>query len=310
MKRLIRQLSLALGLYESLGVLVAKMQGFYRGIRISRDAAGDYRVRDRAGRVIVINKRHAIYLADMVLYFDFFFGAVTPDAKNEVHFENPAWQTLPGFDGPVYFTSLAESASTLDLYQELVGLKPGDVVLDVGAYCGLSSIGFARRVGEAGRVYAFEPDPENFAALQKNRESFGLKNLSAEKFAIWKESGTLEFQADGTAGASVGTVSGRRNSTVQVNATTLGDFAASQALPRIDLIKIDAEGSEADILLSSRALLRQFRPALIVELHPVHDVMTTEACQAILKEEGYEMRIVPQPGTSCPLMVAKPVRPG
>jgi FkbM family methyltransferase len=307
MKKLIRHLSLALGFYEALGVLVAKAQGFSRGIRISKNAAGDYRVKDRAGRAIVINKRHAIYLADMVLYFDFFFGAVTPDSNNEVHYETPAWQTLLGFDGPVYFTSLAESASTLDLYQELVGLKPGDVVLDVGAYCGLSALGFARRVGDAGRVYAFEPDPENFAALEKNRESFGLKNLSAEKFAVWKESGTLEFQADGTAGASVRTVSGRGNSTVQVNSTTLADFIASQSLTRIDLIKIDAEGSEADILSSSRAILRQFKPGLIVELHPVHDVMTTEACRAVLEEEGYETRIVPQPGTSCPLMAAKPV---
>jgi hypothetical protein len=35
--------------------------------------------------------------------------------------------------------------------------------------------------------------------------------------------------------------------------------------------------------------------------------MTTEACRAVLEEEGYETWIVPQPGTSCPLMAAKPV---
>jgi FkbM family methyltransferase len=308
MKKLIRQLALALGIYEALGVLAARVQGAFRGIRISGGGGQPYRVKDRAGRVIVIDQRHAIYLLDMVLYFDFFFGAVQPNAKDEVHYEAPGWQTLPGIDRPVYFTSFAESTSTLDLYQKLVAIKPGDIVLDIGAYCGLSSINFAQRVGASGFVYAFEPDRENFAALERNRASFGLANLTAEQAAVWKETGTVQFQADGTAGSSVANVSGRSNSKIEVKSVTLADFAAAHALTRIDLLKIDAEGSEAEILASSRAVLRQFRPSLIVELHPVHDVMTTAACRTVLEEEGYETRVVAQPGTSCPLMVALPGR--
>jgi hypothetical protein len=80
MKSFLRNAAQALGLYEPLGLAVAQARGLSLGIRISRAATGDYRVRDAGGRVIVINKRHAIYLADMVIFFDFFRGAVVPEA--------------------------------------------------------------------------------------------------------------------------------------------------------------------------------------------------------------------------------------
>jgi FkbM family methyltransferase len=282
------------------------MQGLKIGIRIERTADSNFRVRDAKGRSIFIARRHAIYLSDMVTYFDFYHGAVRANERNEVHYEEPGWQTL--IDGRrFYFTSYAESASTLDLYFQLVNLEPGDVVIDVGACCGLTSLEFGRVVSESGRVYAFEADPGNFAALEKNLAESGLRHVTIEHLAVWKETGELQFQADGTAGARVSAVSSRHDSTVTVRSITLADFVASRSLRRINLLKIDVEGSEAEILDSSRAVLREFRPALIVELHPVHDVWTTGRCQAILKEEKYQAQIVPQPGTVCPLLVAHPV---
>jgi len=306
MKKLIRKLLQALGLYEACGLLIARAKGLFRGIRISRDAEGNYRVGDSRGRVIVINKRHAIYVCDMVEFFEFYFGAVTADKRREVHYEKPDWHTLPGEDRPLYFTSYAESRATLDLYFDLVPLQAGDVVLDVGAYCGLTSLGFAAKVAPGGHVHAFEPDRENFAALEKNRAALGVSNLSMENAAVWKETGTLEFQSDGTPGSRVLSVSGRDDSVIRVRSVTLADYIAREKIRRIDLLKIDVEGAEAEILAASLPVLARFRPALIVELHPVHDEWTTEACVSLLEREKYRTRIVPQPGTICPLLVALP----
>jgi FkbM family methyltransferase len=186
----------------------------------------------------------------------------------------------------------------------LVKIQPGDVIFDIGAYCGLTSIDFSRQVGETGHVYAFEPDPESFSALQINCEKFSLTNVSVEQLAIWKQSGSLTFQSDGTAGSSVANVSGRHDSIVSVTAITLADYISAHSIPRVNLIKIDAEGSESEILASSRAILRKFKPDLIVELHAVHDVMTTAECLSIVRQEGYQARIVPQLGTHFPIMVA------
>src|SRR5262245_23763695 len=47
-------------------------------------------------------------------------------------------------------------------------LRPGQTFVDVGANVGYYALLAARRVGEDGRVYAFEPDRENFESLVDN----------------------------------------------------------------------------------------------------------------------------------------------
>jgi FkbM family methyltransferase len=302
-----RKLAQKLGVYEALGIGIAHFRGISRRIRILRTDDLNFQIVDDRGRSIFVNRRHAIYLSDVVSYFDFYHSAVVADKNNEVHYEKPAWHSLPGDGAPFYFTSFAESPSTLELYSQLAEIKPGDVIFDVGACCGLSSREFDRIVSDSGHVYAFEADPENFSALEKNRAKSDMRNVTIEHLAVWKESGELQFQSDGTAGAGVAAVAARHNSTVTVPSITLADYIARKKIDRIDLLKIDVEGSEVEILSSSISILRQFRPALIVELHPVHDVWTTNACRTLLEAENYQTRIVPQPGTTFPLLVAKPV---
>ncbi len=68
-----------------------------------------------------------------------------------------------------------EPVETEALRQEL---RRGDVVVDVGANIGYYTILASRLVGEGGKVYAFEPEPDNFAMLQKNLKANGCTNVS------------------------------------------------------------------------------------------------------------------------------------
>lgn len=47
-------------------------------------------------------------------------------------------------------------------------VRPGQVCLDIGANIGLFTVALAHAAGPDGWVHAFEPDPDNFALLQRN----------------------------------------------------------------------------------------------------------------------------------------------
>src|SRR5512147_1317925 len=55
-----------------------------------------------------------------------------------------------------------------ELQTLLALIRPGDVVLDVGAHVGIFALAFARRVASHGRVVAFEPQPALFDLLKRN----------------------------------------------------------------------------------------------------------------------------------------------
>jgi FkbM family methyltransferase len=308
MKQFLRRQAQALGLYEDIGIGVARFMGWREGIRINRLADSNFCLSNRQGRKMFIHRKHAIYLIDFVKYFDFYFDGVIPDANNEVHYENPGWHTPRHWGRPLFFTSFAESEEVMSLYLEHGELQAGHVVFDLGAYCGLTALAFAEKVGEHGHVYTFEPDPDNFSALQKNLEKYAPGNITAENAAIWKESGLIRFQAEGTVSSTIESLSPRTNATTSVKAIRLVEYLSSKNIHRLDLIKMDVEGAETDILDSSREVLQKYKPIVIVEGHRVREVMTTGACQAILHEEGYRTYEVAQPGTKSSLIVGKPAR--
>lgn len=57
-------------------------------------------------------------------------------------------------------------------------IKPGDVVLDIGAHVGYYSLLTSKLVGPAGRVYAFEPTPDTFGILSRNLSRNGIRNVT------------------------------------------------------------------------------------------------------------------------------------
>jgi len=148
-------------------------------------------------------------------------------------------------------------------------LRKGDTVLDIGANVGYYTLIAAKRAGEAGRVYAFEPDPESFEILERNLRINGLSNVTAEQKAVSSQKGTLTLYL-----ASRNKADHRiyrhedSKSAVQVEAVPLDDYFRGHDR-RVDVVKIDTQGAEALILKGMEGLLRRNPDAVIfIEFWP------------------------------------------
>lgn len=148
-------------------------------------------------------------------------------------------------------------------------IKVGDHVAEVGASIGLYALAFAGRVGAAGHVTAFEPDPESASALEANVGVNGWHDrITVIKAAVGQSSGQVRFAAARGLESRIETRPGERDGVITVPMVTLDDALAGR---RIDLIKIDVEGFEQQVLLGAKTILtdERWRPrAIVVEVHP------------------------------------------
>jgi FkbM family methyltransferase len=142
-------------------------------------------------------------------------------------------------------------------------LKEGDVVLDIGANIGYYTLLASRRVGPSGRVFAFEPDPRNFALLRKNLRANGCTNVHVERKAVSDCSGTIRLYLDklNKGDHTIYDVGGRH--AIEVGAVRLDDYFSGSA-GKIDLIKIDVQGAEGKVLRGMRGLLERNKQVRII----------------------------------------------
>ena len=147
-------------------------------------------------------------------------------------------------------------------------LAPGAVILDVGASVGAWTVPLARRLGGAGRVYAFEPVPPNRERLKRAIESNALRNVTVSPLALGDDTRQVEmWLRSSTTGSDSGTAAVVPTGTghLTVSMRTLDDWAAEVGLQRLDLIKLDVEGAEFFVLAGAERILRRFRPIILAE---------------------------------------------
>lgn len=146
-------------------------------------------------------------------------------------------------------------------------VKPGFVIVDVGANIGATVLPLAKAAGVQGRVFAFEPDPVNFARCRRNLELNRVSNVLLSDLALAHRIGSFDlFQVQpGNPGMNRILEAGEGDS-VKVKSSTLDAFVAKEGLSRVDLIKMDIEGFEMNALLGAEQTLGRFKPDLHIEL--------------------------------------------
>jgi FkbM family methyltransferase len=142
-------------------------------------------------------------------------------------------------------------------------LKEGDFFVDVGANAGYYSLVAARRVGERGRVIAFEPFTRVRQRLLRNIELNTLRQVAVRAEAVGRTRSRVHLAPptlvgnDGTATIAANAVAGG----LDVDCVPLDDL---EGVP--DLVKVDVEGHEAEVFAGMERLLgNASAPTLLFE---------------------------------------------
>ncbi len=143
------------------------------------------------------------------------------------------------------------------------------VCLDIGANVGPITLALSRLCPD-GHVHAFEPAADSFEFLQRNIARNGARNVTPHRLALSDTIGeaTLHYNHEFSGGAFISDHL-RDGVPEVVTVRTLDAWAESNALGRLDLVKIDVEGGEGRVLTGGWTTLARFRPTLVVELNPV-----------------------------------------
>jgi FkbM family methyltransferase len=198
--------------------------------------------------------------------------------------------TMP--DDPFWFrlellTNRHES-ETLRQVRQLV--KPGMIVLDVGAHVGYYTRHCAQLVGPEGRVIAFEPHPRTFKTLRRNVQQFPqvipapVAVAEAEgtaelyDYLMMSASGSLHYDetmlalqkaqlTDSDIAPRIATQFPVETYTVRT--TPADDYLAGFGIDRVDVIKMDIEGAEMSALRGmQQTIARSPNLYLIMEYNP------------------------------------------
>ena len=171
-------------------------------------------------------------------------------------------------------------------------LARGGVFVDVGANVGGYALWAAERMGSGARVIAVEPEPELFERLRFN---IGVNHTGAVKAinaAVSDFNGKLTLFGDrrNRGGTSVRIVKDAPDGgeAFEVSAMTLASLAECERLDRIDVLKIDVEGSE-DMVLAP--FLRDGDPVLFPSVLVLNHLRRhwTHDLEALLRDKGYSV---------------------
>jgi FkbM family methyltransferase len=148
-------------------------------------------------------------------------------------------------------------------------LHPGDVAYDIGASIGVHTVLMAKKVGQRGKIIAFEPESNSYASLQANINLNRLRNVISLKVALGNNfAESVLYSKGGTADFSF--ISGsklRPNSKVKMMP---GDILVREKnLPLPKVIKIDVEGYEFYVIEGLKKTLKHNAcENVLCEIHP------------------------------------------
>lgn len=294
----LKEIATRLGVANPLVRLMIRRSCARHGVDVS--LAADRLDLCKGSSVIRLSRAHFVFAPAISANFQMHFDQVVAESNGNVFivdYSKPHAHIYKGSGLRFELSSVPEEGEAIDGYLRWYTPKPGDLVFDVGANCGVSTYAFSKLVGDSGRVIAFEPDPQNYSLLLRNIAHHQLKNVTPIKLAIAASRGTAPFHSEGTIGSGLARSSSRPSAgTVEmVKTITLADSFAEYGEPAF--CKVDIEGAEIEVIESSVELLAGCRTHFAFDTgHMVDGSLTNMRIERCFRRQGHNAASESVPG--------------
>lgn len=167
--------------------------------------------------------------------------------------------------------------------KEIMIPRDGEIFIDGGCFdCGTDREFISWCSGNYEKIYAFEPDSQNYERCAKRCSLENMKNVKLYNRGLWSQETELSFQETGDSRAKVG------EGTIVIQTTSID--AATEGEP-VSFIKLDIEGAELEALRGAERTIRKYHPRLAICLyHKSEDIIEIPAYILSLYE-GYRLYI-------------------
>lgn len=149
----------------------------------------------------------------------------------------------------------------------LENLKQDMIFIDVGAAIGWFTLIASSLVGEGGKVIAFEPAPNRFKTLVENVTLNTYGNVECVDKAVSSENGEAYISGENYPIYLSSSGNGFKIN-VPIDMVTLDSYLKMRGVEKVDMVKIDVEGSELRVLKGMEQTIRNSgKIKIICEVH-------------------------------------------
>jgi FkbM family methyltransferase len=185
----------------------------------------------------------------------------------------------------------------VDFFKKFI--NEGDLVIDIGANIGDTTVPMALAAGKSGLTLAFDPNPYVFKILEKNASlNLDKQNIVPFLNAVTKEKEDF-YYISSEASFGNGGISSTKNSSHgkfvypdKIHGINLFDLLKekySERLKNLSFIKIDTEGYDTEIIKSISNLIEECKPTIVAECFENSTSEEKMELYNVIKQHGYEI---------------------
>lgn len=167
---------------------------------------------------------------------------------------------------PTNIQNTFEPPNAFEDQKSLINSEDRIIIFDVGAHFGETALKFNQLFNNC-IIYSFEPFFESFKILKESTQNY--QNIEIIDIALWNKIGEINFHVNRSSGTNsiLSTHEQGPNiwgdglldilGTIKINATTIDNFIEDNRISKIDILKLDTQGTECQVIEGAKEAIKK-----------------------------------------------------